>query len=119
MVIDNPVEECQINPVRTCKFVTKLLPKLAAKETCMDVPKEICSKSRVKPRRVAKPVIKKWCFKPDNLTGSAVELEDEPEDCSQCGEGTTGVCDIEHTPYTQCKYCEDSVCVPGITQSHT
>lgn len=82
----------------------------------MDVPKEICSKSKVNPRRVKKPVIKKWCFKPTNTTDAAVEVEDEPEeeeDCSKCGEGLTGTCDIENTPYTQCKYCKNNVCVTG------
>ena len=113
LVIDNPVEECELNPMKTCKIVTKLLPELAAQETCMDVPKEICSKSKINPRRVKKPVIKKLCFKPTNLTVTGVEVEDDPEDCSSCGEGSTGVCDIEKTPYTQCKYCKDHVCVPG------
>ena len=118
MVIDNPVEECEMNPIRTCKFVTRLVPKLAAKVTCIDVPKEICSKSKGKPRRVKKPVIKKWCFKPENKTESAVELEPETQDCSQCGNGLSGVCDIANTPYTQCKYCEQDVCVTGDAQ-HT
>ena len=114
-VVDNPVEECEMTPIRTCKFVTKLVPKLAPKETCMDVPKEICSKSKTNPRRVKKPVIKKWCFKPENnATSSAVELEPEYEDCSQCVGGITGVCDIQHTPYTQCRYCVNDVCVTGM-----
>ena len=122
ILIDSPVEECEMTPIRSCKFVTKLVPKLAARETCIDVPKEICSKSKSNPRRVKKPVIKKWCFKPSNRTESAVELElepEEPEDCSLCEEGVTGVCDTEHTPYTQCKYCEQNVCVTGTPRVHT
>ena len=120
MVIDSPVEECEMNPIRSCKFVTRLVPKLAAKVTCIDVPKEICSKSKGKPRRVKKPVIKKWCFKPENKTESAVELEPETQDCSQCGKGLSDVCDIANTPYTQCKYCEQDVCVTGDVQhTHT
>ena len=116
ILVDSPVEECEMAPIRSCKFVTKLLPKLAARETCIDVPKEICSKSKSNPRRVKKPVIKKWCFKPTNKTELAVELE--TEDCSLCEEGVTGVCDIEHTPYTQCKYCEQNVCVTGTPRVH-
>ena len=117
MAIDNPVEECEMNPIRTCKFVTRLVPKLAAKVTCIDVPKEICSKSKGKSRRVKKPVIKKWCFKPENKTESAVELEPETQDCSQCGKGLSGVCYIANTPYTQCKYCEQDVCVRQVMHS--
>lgn len=113
IVVDNPVEDCEMDPVRTCKFVTKLVPKLTAKETCMDVPKEICSKSRGNPRRVKKPLIKTWCFKPEKKSQSGVVLEPEDGDCTQCVEGISGVCDIQHTPYTQCKYCLKDVCVTG------
>ena len=35
------------------------------------------------------------------------------EDCSQCGVGISGICDIQNFPYTQCKYCEDNVCKSG------
>ena len=114
MVVDNPVEDCEMDPIRTCKFVTKLVPKLTAKETCMDVPKEICSKSRGNPRRVKKPLIKTWCFKPEKKSQSGVVLEPEDGDCTQCVEGISGVCDIQHTPYTQCKYCVKDVCVTGM-----
>ena len=69
MVVDNPIEECDMEPLRTCKHVTKLVPKLEAAQECVDVPKEICAKSKVNPRRVKKPSIQKWCFTPVNKTG--------------------------------------------------
>jgi hypothetical protein len=62
VVQDSPKEQCTLEPQRTCKHVTKLVPKLEPKEECVDVPKEVCTRSRTNPRKVKKPVIKKWCY---------------------------------------------------------
>ena len=43
-----PKEECFLAPHRTCKFVTKLMPKLDQAKQCSDVPQEACTRSRVK-----------------------------------------------------------------------
>jgi hypothetical protein len=62
VVVDNPLEECDMEPIRTCKHVTKLVPHLVASQECVDVPKEICARSKINPRRVQKPAIQKWCY---------------------------------------------------------
>ena len=59
---DRPEETCSLDPQVLCKHVTKLVPKLVEVENCFDVPKEICVRSEVNPRKVKKPVIKKWCY---------------------------------------------------------
>jgi len=69
IVVDNPIESCEIEPQRTCKHVTKLVPRLAALEECVDVPKEICARSKNNPRKVKKPIIKKWCYVPSKESG--------------------------------------------------
>merc|ERR1739846_263929 len=56
---------------RTCKHVTKLVPKLSPVEECVDVPKEVCTRSRTNPRPVKKPVVKKWCYVPSEESGLA------------------------------------------------
>ncbi|XP_023321813.1 uncharacterized protein LOC111696443 [Eurytemora carolleeae] len=71
IVQEKPTEECDIEPVRTCKHVTKLVPKLEPREECVDVPKEICTRSQTNPTKVAKPVIKKWCYVPSKESGLA------------------------------------------------
>jgi len=72
IVQDKPKEECSLEPQRTCKHVTKLVPKLTPTEECVDVPKEVCSRSRVpKPKPIKKPVIKKWCYVPSEESGLA------------------------------------------------
>merc|ERR1711970_30460 len=40
VVQDAPKEQCSLEPQRTCKHVTKLVPKLSPTEECVDVPKE-------------------------------------------------------------------------------
>merc|ERR1712106_965740 len=71
VVQDAPKEQCSLEPQRTCKHVTKLVPKLEPKEECVDVPKEVCTRSRSNPRKVKKPVVKKWCYVPSEESGLA------------------------------------------------
>ena len=70
VVVDNPIEECDMEPLRTCKHITKLVPKLEPTQDCVDVPKEICAMSKVNPRRKRKHFIQKWCYTPKSKTGS-------------------------------------------------
>merc|ERR1712228_255121 len=71
VVQDAPKEQCTLEPQRTCKHVTKLVPKLSPTEECVDVPKEVCTRSRTNPRKVKKPVVKKWCYIPSEESGLA------------------------------------------------
>merc|ERR1712037_59873 len=59
VVQDAPKEQCTLEPQRTCKHVTKL------------VPKQVCTRSRTNPRKVKKPVVKKWCYVPSEESGLA------------------------------------------------
>merc|ERR1712073_177281 len=71
VVQDAPKEQCTLEPQRTCKHVTKLVPKPEPTEECVDVPKEVCTRSRTNPRKVKKPVVKKWCYVPSEESGLA------------------------------------------------
>ena len=64
-----PEEKCDLEPKRECKHVTSLVPKLQPSEECVDVPKEVCVRSEGNPRRVTKPVVKKWCYTPTPESG--------------------------------------------------
>ena len=66
-----PEETCNLEPQRHCKHVTKLVPKLKPSEECVDVPTEACSRTRTNPRKVRKPVVKKWCYVPTAQSGLA------------------------------------------------
>ena len=45
--------------------------RLKPKENCVDIPKEVCTRSRRNPRKVKRPVIKKWCYTPTEESGLA------------------------------------------------
>jgi len=83
---EKPGEECSLEPKRVCKFVTKLVPQLKPHESCVDVPKEVCVRSQTNPRKVSKPVVKKWCYTPSEESGlpvEAVEVETDEDSLSQ------------------------------------
>ena len=84
VISEKPEEECIIEPQKQCKHVTKLVPQLQVSdnitshhlipdlqevEECVDVPKEICTRSRTNPKKVKKPVIKNWCYEPSEEAG--------------------------------------------------
>lgn len=71
VVQEVPEETCNLEPQRSCKHVTKLVPLLKPQEECVDIPKEVCSRSRKNPRKVSKPVVKKWCYVPSAASGLA------------------------------------------------
>merc|ERR1711973_312051 len=57
VVSEVPEETCNLEPQKQCKHVTKLVPLLKPAEECVDIPKEVCSRSRTNPRKVQKPVV--------------------------------------------------------------
>ena len=71
VVQDIPKETCDLEPERICKHVTKLVPRLTPKMECVDVPKEVCSRSKTNPQKRKKPVLKKWCYVPSEESGLA------------------------------------------------
>jgi hypothetical protein len=38
-------------------------------EECVDVPKEVCHRTKTNPRKVQKPIVKKWCYQPSKESG--------------------------------------------------
>ena len=75
VITEVPEEQCTLEPQKECKQVTKLVPLLKPAEECVDIPKEVCVRQRTNPRRVQKPVIKKWCYTPTIET----EFDSQPQ----------------------------------------
>lgn len=69
IISERPEETCNLEPQKSCKHITKLVPLLKPAEECVDIPKEVCSRSRTNPRKVQKPVVKKWCYVPTEESG--------------------------------------------------
>ena len=63
-LVDVPEEICDLNPQKTCRFITKLVPKLAPKHQCTMVPREVCVLKFSQPKQVPKPLMTKWCLDP-------------------------------------------------------
>ena len=115
VVVDNPIEECDMEPLRTCKHITKLVPKLEAAQDCVDVPKEICARSKVNPKRVKKPSIQKWCFTPKDVAG-----KDRQDTHLDIYHHIFIVSKVECLKDGDCNtdglICEDSACVAGMSR---
>jgi hypothetical protein len=63
-LVDVPEEVCDLNPQKTCRFITKLVPKLSPEHQCTIVPKETCTLKFTQPKQVDKPLLTKWCLDP-------------------------------------------------------
>merc|ERR1712029_810992 len=63
-LVDVPEEVCDLNPQKTCRFVTKLVPSLSPEHQCTIVPKETCTLKFTQPKQVPKPLQTRWCLDP-------------------------------------------------------
>ena len=61
-VVDVPEEVCDLNPQKTCRFVTKLVPRLKPTHQCTIVPQEVCQLKFSSPQQIKKPLLTKWCL---------------------------------------------------------
>ena len=77
-LVDVPQEVCDLNPVKTCRFATKLVPHLSPTHQCTIVPREVCVLKYSTPRQVTKPLISKWCLDTsEEPTASAGETSED------------------------------------------
>ncbi len=61
-LIDVPEEICDLNPQKTCKLQTKLVPSLKPEHECTIIPQEICNLKFTQPKLTKKPLLTKWCL---------------------------------------------------------
>jgi len=61
-VVEVPEEQCDLNPQKICRFVTKLVPSLKPEQQCAVIPQEICTMKSTAPRLIKKPLLTKWCL---------------------------------------------------------
>lgn len=87
IVHDVPEEKCDLVPKKDCKFVTKQIPYLKPTEECVDIPKEVCVRAKVNPRKIKKPIVKKWCYTPKVEEG-LVENQDNDQSENESDQST-------------------------------
>ncbi len=61
-LVDIPEEVCDLNPQKTCRLQTKLVPSLKPEHECTIVPQEICNLKFTQPKLKKKPLLTKWCL---------------------------------------------------------
>lgn len=61
-LVDVPEETCDLNPQKTCRLVTKLVPSLKPTQECTTVPQETCNLKFTQPKRTQKPLRTEWCL---------------------------------------------------------
>merc|ERR1712123_124746 len=61
-LVDVPEESCDLNPQKTCRLVTKLVPSLKPKKECTTIPQETCNLKFTQPERKQKPLRTEWCL---------------------------------------------------------
>merc|ERR1719422_904623 len=77
-----PQEECELQPEENCHAEAVLVPRLVPKPNCIKVPKEICVNTKHNPRRVKKPVVKEWCYRPSDLLDNSPSISHQTPDVS-------------------------------------
>ena len=89
-VVDVPEEVCDLNPQKTCRFVTKLVPRLKPTHQCTIVPQEVCQLKFSSPQQIKKPLLTKWCL--DETPSQPGEIYPTEEERSSVGknENTIG-----------------------------
>merc|ERR1711910_211880 len=86
-VVDVPEEACDLNPQKTCRYVTKLVPKLSPQHQCTIVPRETCILKFSQPKQVPKPLQTRWCLdqsalepsEGDRSSGLGINLQSEED----------------------------------------
>ena len=63
-LLDVPEEVCDLNPQKTCKLQTRLVPKLKPEHECTIIPREVCNLKFSNPAVVDQPLKTKWCQDP-------------------------------------------------------
>ena len=61
VIVSKPKEECDLEPQKSCRFITKMVPHLLPTEECVQVPQEVCGVSKIKPVKKQRPAIQLYC----------------------------------------------------------
>ena len=70
-LVESPEEICELNPKKTCRYQTKLVPKLEPKHECTIVPKETCLLKFTTAQQIRTPLMTKWCLDPTEPESNA------------------------------------------------
>ena len=55
----------------------------------MDIPKEVCVRAKVNPRKTKRPIIKKWCYSPERSDEIDLDINDNTDKDDDAEDDTT------------------------------
>ena len=97
-LVDVPEEVCDLNPQKTCRFQTKLVPKLEPKHECTIIPQEVCNLVFGNAEQIEKPLMTKWCLDPVQVDSQ--ETYDQAASGSEVITTTTVINKDRNTAYS-------------------
>ncbi len=111
-LVDVPEEVCDLNPQKTCRFQTKLVPRLKPEAECTIIPQETCNLKFSNPQPVDKPLQTKWCLDPSPA------VPDETYDESNASAAPISFAASAPSPsfIPQPSFSDDSFSAPAPTQ---
>ena len=60
-LVEVPEESCEVQPQKTCRHATKLVPQLTPEKECTQVPTQVCSLRQGTPQVEEVPLRTEWC----------------------------------------------------------
>lgn len=96
-LVDVPEETCDLNPQKTCRFITKLVPKLKPKPECTIIPKETCQLKFTQPKPITKVLKTRWCQDPTPADNDD-SYQEGPNTPPLITSGTTNVESFDEPP---------------------
>ncbi len=76
-LLDVPEESCDLNPQKTCRLQTKLVPRLKPTAECTVIPQEVCNLNFSPPRVETKPLKSDWCLDESEVVRDESNLYNE------------------------------------------
>jgi len=90
---DPPQEECVLTE-KVCTTTTKMVPRTEQAEDCVDVPKEVCTRSNANPQEITKKVVKRTCYNPVDVAPTTTTTTTTTTTCYSGWQEYEGACYI-------------------------
>ena len=69
-LVEVPEESCQVQPQKTCRHATKLVPQLTPEQECTQVPIQVCSLRQGTAQVEEVPLRTEWCEERETISSS-------------------------------------------------
>ena len=74
-MVQAPQMDCDLNPRKTCRYITKMMPSLKPTPKCQMMPKEICNLDHSSPKTEKRPIKMEYCLDEAPVTKDQTYLD--------------------------------------------